>query len=115
MLKDRYELDLSTNSSQARDAYVAGTDAILAATLNPSEALNKAIEADPSFALPHAALAREHQLMGRSREARASAEHAQALAESANERKRQHVEIFRLMVTGKAADALTLTHAHLQR
>lgn len=115
MLKERYDLDLSTNSSQACDAYIAGTDAILAATLNPSEALNKAIEADPSFALPHAALAREHQLMGRSREARASAEHAQALAESASERERQHVEIFRLMVTSKAADALTLTHAHLQQ
>jgi len=115
MLKDRYELDLSTSSTVARDAYIAGTDAILAATLHPSAALDAAIAADEGFALPHAALAREHQLMGRAKQARASAERAQELAATASERERQHVEIFRLMVTGKAADALSLTHEHLKQ
>jgi pentatricopeptide repeat protein len=114
MLQDRYGLDVSTDSDVARDAYVAGTDAMLAATEDSRAELEKAIAADPQFALPRAALAREHQLNGRAKEARAAAEHAEELAANATERERQHIEIFKRMVTGKAPDALDLTRQHLQ-
>ncbi len=114
MLKDRYDLPLSTDSPAARDAYVEGTDAILAATPGPEAALERAIEADPGFALPHAALARQHQLMGRVAQARAAAGQARALARDATARERQHVEIFHRMVHGKGQEALALTREHVR-
>ena len=54
MLADRYDLPLSTANVAARDAYVEGCD--LALTLYPGaiEAFDRAIEADPGFALAHA-------------------------------------------------------------
>jgi hypothetical protein len=54
MLADRYDLALSTTTAAARDAYVEGCD--LALTLYPGavEAFDRAIAADPGFALAHA-------------------------------------------------------------
>ena len=54
MLADRYDLSLSTASAAARDAYVQGCD--LALTFYPGavEAFDRAIAADPGFALAHA-------------------------------------------------------------
>ena len=54
MLADRYDLPLSTASSAARDAYVEGCH--LALTFYPGaiEAFDRAIAADPGFALAHA-------------------------------------------------------------
>jgi len=54
MLADRYDLPLSTAYAAARDAYVEGCD--LALTLYPGavEAFDRAIAADPGFALAHA-------------------------------------------------------------
>lgn len=58
MLADRYGLPLSTSWQRAREAYVAGADCILGATAWVKEHLNRVIEADPGFALAHAALGR---------------------------------------------------------
>ncbi|MCH9671665.1 MAG: tetratricopeptide repeat protein [Gammaproteobacteria bacterium] len=113
-MEDRYGLELTTSSAAARDAYIEGVDRILAANPYVEEQLTAAIEADPAFALPHAALARQHQLCARSKEARAEAEIASQLVEGASERERQHVEVFAKMVTGKIPDALALTRAHLK-
>lgn len=115
MLKDRYDLDVTTSSTEARDAYIEGTDAILAATPEPELALERSIAADPDFALPWSALARQHQLMGRPKQAREAADKAVALAEYATEREQQHAKAYLLMVTGKGQDALALTHEHMQR
>jgi hypothetical protein len=55
MPADRYDLALSTVSEAARDAYVQRCE--LALTFYPGaiEAFDRAIAADPSFSLPHAA------------------------------------------------------------
>ena len=71
MLHDRYGLELSTNSSIARDAYVDAVDAVLSATGDAERLLQKGIEADPEFALNYAVLARVQQLSGRMTEAKA--------------------------------------------
>lgn len=113
MRKDRYDLELTTDSDTARDHFIAGSDGIMAATPDAEDHLAAAIEADPSFALPHTAVARQHQLMGRVPDARAAADHATELATKATARERQHVEIFRLMVNGKGPDALALTREHV--
>lgn len=54
MLADRYDLSLSTTSAAARDAYVQGCD--LALTLYPGavETFDRAIAADPGFAMAQA-------------------------------------------------------------
>ena len=76
MLHDRYGLELSTNSSIARDAYVNAVDAVLSATGDAERLLQTSIEADPEFALNYAVLARVQQLSGRMPEAKASGEKA---------------------------------------
>src|ERR1700752_5007984 len=63
MLTDRYELPLSTASSVARDAYVEGCEAKLTMYPGAIEAFDRAIAADPGFALAHAA--RGHVLLER--------------------------------------------------
>ena len=73
MLKDRYGLTLSTSSTAARDAYVAGCDCILSAAHGEALHLARALEADPDFALAHVALARSRFLMADVPGARAAA------------------------------------------
>ena len=51
MLTDRYGLTVSTASSEARDAYVEGCEAKLTAFPGAVEAFDRAIAADPRFAL----------------------------------------------------------------
>jgi hypothetical protein len=63
MLTDRYELALSTASSAARDAYVEGCEAKLTMYPGAIDGFDRAIAADPGFALAHAA--RAHVLLER--------------------------------------------------
>ena len=112
-MDDRYGLKLTTASAAARDAYVDGIDRMLAADAGVEGALQSAIEADPHFALPHAALARQHQLYVRPDEARASLEAAVELSCSATPREQQHVEIVRLLVSGQVPQGLELIRRHI--
>ena len=68
MLADRYDLALSTTSAEARDAYVQGCDLALTFYPGATEAFDRAIAADPSFSLAHAAkaqvLLREGNVVG---------------------------------------------------
>lgn len=113
MLTDRYELELSTTSTDARDAYVDAIDRMLSADGLVDEKLAAALEADPDFALAHIALARQHQLYGRGKEARASVETAVELAANTSPREQRHVAIFSNLLSGKAAESLALTHEHM--
>ncbi|WP_428115961.1 tetratricopeptide repeat protein [Candidatus Poriferisodalis sp.] len=112
-MEDRYGLKLSTSSAAARDAYVEGIDRMLAAEAGGEQSLSAAIAADPGFALPHAAMARQHQLYVRPAEAQASAEAAVRLSSGATARERQHVEIVRLLVSGKVPQGLDLIGQHV--
>lgn len=114
MMKDRYGLELSTSSTAAGDAYVEAIDRMLAADGGVAAVLNTCLQADPEFAMAHAALAREHQLYGRLKEARASAEAAEKLAAGASRRERQHIQIINLLVSGQMPKSLALTREHLQ-
>src|SRR6185503_16057455 len=72
MLADRYDLSLSTASATARDAYVQGHD--LALTLYPGavEAFDRALAADPGFALAHVGKAQVLMREGKAAAARAA-------------------------------------------
>ncbi len=113
MLTDHYDLPLSTASSPARDAYVQGCAAKLTMYPGAIEAFDRAIAADPGFALPHAA--RAHALLERgdaaaAREAMAA---AHALAAGLPAREASHIAFFGLLVAGDAEAALVALAEHL--
>jgi hypothetical protein len=53
MLTDRYDLGLSTVSAAAQDAYVQASDLALTFYPDAAEAYDRAIAADPGFALAY--------------------------------------------------------------
>ena len=83
MKRDRFDLPLTTFSDAAAFAYNEGLDRLLSAWTGAEEAMDRAIAADPDFALAHIARARLHQIFGRAAEARACAARAIALANHA--------------------------------
>src|SRR6266436_4213504 len=112
MLTDRYELPLATASSAARDAYVEGCEAKLTMYPGAIEGFDRAIAADPGFALAHAAKA--HALLERdAAAARASMAAANSLSSGLSARETSHVAFFGLLVAGDAEAALAAVHAHL--
>ncbi len=114
MKEDRYGLPLSTSSALSRDAYVAGVDGILGAMAGPRDHLERAIEADPSFALAHAALARALFVEAKVPEARAAAARARELAARASAREQGHVNALALAIEGKPVEAMAATREHMQ-
>jgi Flp pilus assembly protein TadD len=113
MLTDRYELPLTTASSAARDAYVQGCEAKLTMYPGAIEAFDRALAADPGFALAHAA--RAHVLLerGDATGARASMAAANSLAVDLSAREVSHIAFFGLLVAGDTEAALAALPVHL--
>ena len=113
MLADRYELSLSTASTAARDAYVQGCD--LALTLYPGavEAFDRAIAADPDFALAHAGKAQVLLREGKAAAARAALTEANDLAAGLPAREASHVAFFEQVFAGRTDAAIAAVQAHL--
>jgi tetratricopeptide (TPR) repeat protein len=113
MLADRYDLALSTGSATARDAYVQGCD--LALTLYPgaAKAYDRAIAADPGFALAHAGKAQVLMREGNATAARATLAAAKAVAADLPEREASHVAFFDLVFGGRTDAAIAALHSHL--
>ena len=117
MLTDRYGLAISTSSETAREAYIAGCDGVMAALFGDKAHLMRAVEADPRFALAHAALGRALFLMADVAGAREAAAKARALAADATAsitpREQSHVNALCLAIEGKPVDSLAATRVHL--
>ena len=113
MLTDRYGLPLSTASSAARDAYVEGCEAKLTMYPGALEAFDRAIAADPGFALPHTA--RAHVLVERGdvAAARASMAAANSCAAGLSAREASHIAFFDFLSAGDGEAALSALFAHL--
>jgi tetratricopeptide (TPR) repeat protein len=113
MLTDRYGLPLATASTGACDAYVQGCDAKLTMYPGAIEAFDRAIAADPGFALAHAV--RAHALLerGDAAAARESMAAAKSLGAGMSAREASHVAFFGLLVAGSAEAALAALPAHL--
>ena len=114
MLTDQYGLLLSTTSATARGAYVEGCEAKLTRYPGAIAAFDRAIAADPGFALAYAA--RAHALLERGdvAGARASMASAASLSAGQSEREVSHIAFFGLLVAGDAEGALSAVHAHLE-
>ena len=113
MLTDGYGLVLSTTSSAARDAYAEGCDAKLTMYPGAVEAFDRAIAADPSFALAHAAKAHALQERGEAAAARASMAAANSLRGGLSEREVSHIAFFGLLAMGDTEAALSALPTHL--
>ena len=114
MLEDRYGLPLSTASAAARDAYVQGTDLLLSAGPGPEHAYERAITADPAFALAYVGKARALFLGARISPAQAAAKQARELAQKLPARERNNLEVVLLTVEGSAPKAYALAREHLK-
>jgi len=113
MLADRYDLPLSTAYAAARDAYVQGCD--LALTLYPGaiEAFDRAIAADPGFALSHAGKAQVLMRQGNVVAARAALTAAKDAPADLSERESSHIAFFELVFAGQTDAAIAALHTHL--
>jgi Tfp pilus assembly protein PilF len=113
--QDRYGLPLSTASSEAAEAYRDGIDLMLSAWPGAAEAFDRAIAADPDFALAHVARARIHSTFQQGGPARTEAAAArQQVARRGSMRERTHVETLALAVEGNIAAALSSALKHLE-
>jgi tetratricopeptide (TPR) repeat protein len=113
MLADRYDQSLSTTSAGARDAYVEGCD--LALTLYPGavEAFDRALTADPDFAMAHSGKAQVLMREGNVAAARPAQAQATKLAAGLPQRESSHIAFFDLVFAGLTEAALTAVRAHL--
>jgi hypothetical protein len=113
--QDRYGLSLSTAASEAAETYRDGVDLLLSAWPGAAEAFDRAIAADPDFALAHIARARVHSFYQQGEAARKAAALARELvARRGTERERGHVETLALAVEGNIPAALTAALNHLE-
>src|SRR5689334_20623363 len=114
-LTDRYGLPLSTGSTLAVEHYITGLDLLLSYNLGPENALRKALEADPEFALAYGVLAVIYQLQGRLDDARQAVQQAltQTSLRPVTRREQQQLEALNLVMTGEANQALALIREHL--
>src|SRR4051794_37740630 len=105
--QDRYGLTLSTDSTEAASAYREGVDLLLAAWPGAAEAFDRAITADPDFALALIARGRIHTFYQQGDVARKKAALARELvARHGSERERTHVETLALAIEGQIPAAL---------
>jgi len=115
MLRDRYDLALTTTSPAARDAYVQASG--LALTFYPGavEAYERALAADPGFALAHAGKAQILVRQGDAAAGRAALAVAKDLAPGVSEREASHIAFFDLAFSGQTEAALAALYAHLAK
>ncbi len=114
MLDDRYGSGLSTSSATARDAYDEGVDLLLSGNVGPAAAFDRAIAADPGFALAHVARARSFQLVGDMAPARESIAAARLGADRLSAREASHLAFFELLLANDANLALARARRHLE-
>ncbi|AVO45121.1 tetratricopeptide repeat protein [Phreatobacter cathodiphilus] len=107
-------LPITTSSGEAAALYREGVDLLLSAWPGAVETLRRAVEADPGFALAHAALARAHAVRAEPQDARRHIAQAVELAQvNGTERERSHVEALSLAIGGQGARALDRVLTHL--
>jgi len=113
---DRYGFALTTQSEVAAERYRAGVDLLLSLWPGAAQMLDAAIDADPDFALAHAARARLHAVCAQAAEAKTAIATAATLAaKNTTERERSHVNVLQLAIGGQSAPALTCALEHLER
>ena len=112
MLQDRYGNNLSTQSDAARDAYVDGVDRFFAMQSGVDDAYDRAIAADPDFALAHIAKARQAQMKG-DRETLVNHLGKARSASNVTAKEAAHINALGLLLEGQGPDAYKAIRALL--
>lgn len=112
-MQDRYGNTLSTTSAAARDAYVEAVDLFLSAQAGVDTAFERAIAADPGFALAHVSLARFRQASGDGRGAKAAMAPVASLQAGLTGREAAHVDAFSKLIGGDGPGAYAAIRSHL--
>lgn len=113
-MQDRYGNTLSTRSQAARDAYVEGCDLLLSGNPSPRVAFERAIMADPGFALAQVGLARALQLRGEMPPARDAMAAAEALTPGLPAREASTVAMYAKLIGGQGGAVLAAAREHLK-
>jgi tetratricopeptide (TPR) repeat protein len=113
MLTDRYDLPLSTTSAAARDAYVQGCDLLMTLYPGAVEAFDRAITADPGFALAHSGKAQVLLREGNVAPARQALAAARDVAAGLPAREASHLAFLELVFAGKTDAAIVALNDHL--
>ncbi len=113
MLTDRYGLSISTASITARDAYVEGCDLALTFYPGATRAYDRAIAADPGFALSYAGKAQVLMREGNVAAARATLAAAKDATTGLSEREASHIAFFDLLFAGRTDAAIAAMYTHL--
>jgi tetratricopeptide (TPR) repeat protein len=112
-LEDRFGLALSTQHEQAAADYRAAVDLLLSANAGAEALFDRALAADPDFALAHIAKARLCQVQARIPEAKAEAAAARALAGRVSAREARHIETIGLAIDGNGPGAMAMLEEHI--
>lgn len=112
-LEDRFGLRLSTNSAPAVADYIAAVDLMLSANAGAEARLDRALAADPDFALAHIAKARLCQVQARIPEAQEAAATARSLAGRVTPREARHIEIVARAIDGNGPGSMALLEEHV--
>jgi hypothetical protein len=113
MEQDRLGLALTTASAEAAAAFRAGNDLLVTHWPGAAAAFDRAIAADPGFAMAHAGRAHAALRTGDLIEVPRHLAAAEALAPGATERERRHIGYFGLLLRGQAAAALAALPGHI--
>jgi tetratricopeptide (TPR) repeat protein len=112
-LEDRFGLALSTKNDAVAADYVAAVDLLLSANAGAEALLDRALAADPDFALGHIAKARLCQVQARMPEAKKAAAAARALAGRVSPREARHIEAIARAVDSNGPSAMALLEEHV--
>ncbi|MCM2561200.1 tetratricopeptide repeat protein [Lutimaribacter sp. EGI FJ00015] len=113
MHKDPYGNPLHTQSAQAADAYNEALVLYLDALPGAEAALDRALAADPGFALAWVLKARNAQVFARMDEALASIERARATGQGLPAQAAAHLAIFDNLLSGRVAKGYKAARAYL--
>ena len=113
MLKDLYGLDVTTASTVAQDAYVEGCQAALTFYPGAIQSYERAIAADPDFAMAHAGKAQILLRQGEPAAAREALADAKARVSNVTDREASHIALFDLVFSGQTDAALAALDRHL--
>ncbi|SMP27290.1 tetratricopeptide repeat protein [Shimia sagamensis] len=114
MLKDHYGNLISTSSREAQSNYDRAVHLFLGANFGAVEGFTNATTADPNFAIAHAGKARALMMTGDMPAAKAALAQAQACAAHSSPREKAHINLFALMLSGKAVEAREAVRAHVR-
>ncbi|MEX0337467.1 MAG: tetratricopeptide repeat protein [Arenibacterium sp.] len=114
-LTDRYDNPVTTASNDAVAHYIEGVDCFLAARYGAVAAFQAAVDADPGLAVAHAGLARAAMMSGDMAGAKSAFTAAQSCTGGVSDRERDHIAIFGLLLSGKAAEARAAVLAHVNK